>query len=166
MHLPRKTPVADMTSLLKLAFLLGLLTSTIECRRGGGSRGGSIGRGRVSGGRSHYSSPAKSYTLSGRPRTALYSKSTSTSTSTSRQSVNSNGFGFGLGVGMTLGYRPGFMARPNGYSNSAYSYQTEHSGQNYHRRNDGRIECSVGETTSYIKVCNKTLIVKFTPLFL
>ena len=58
----------------------------------------------------------------------------------------------GLGVGLFLGYRVGFMARPVGYRDPSYTYEKEHRRQQYNKREDGRIECSVGDTTSYIKV--------------
>ena len=57
----------------------------------------------------------------------------------------------GLGVGMLIGYRPGFLARPYGYSNG-HTYQKEHRGQNYNKREDGLIECATSKTTNYIKV--------------
>ena len=53
----------------------------------------------------------------------------------------------GLGVGLFLGYRVGFMARP-----IPRSYEKEHFGQKYNIREDGLIECALGETTNYIKV--------------
>ena len=58
----------------------------------------------------------------------------------------------GLGVGMLIGYRPGFLARPYGYSNG-HTYQKEHRGQNYNKREDGLIECATSNTVNYIKVC-------------
>ena len=57
----------------------------------------------------------------------------------------------GLGVGMLIGYRPGFLARPYGYSNG-HTYQKEHKGQNYNKREDGLIECATSKTKNYIKV--------------
>ena len=61
----------------------------------------------------------------------------------------------GLGVGMLIGYRPGFLARPYGYSNG-HTYQKEHRGQNYNKREDGLIECATSNTVNYIKVSEKT----------
>ena len=52
---------------------------------------------------------------------------------------------------MLIGYRPGFLARPYGYSNG-HTYQKEHRGQNYNKREDGLLECSTSKTTNYIKV--------------
>ena len=53
---------------------------------------------------------------------------------------------------MALGYRHGFLARPIYFSNPNYSYQKEHAGQKYNKRNDGRIECATSNTVNYIKV--------------
>ena len=60
----------------------------------------------------------------------------------------------GLGVGLLIGFRPGFLARPYGYSNS-HTYQKEHKGQNYNNREDGSIECATSNTVYYIKVSEK-----------
>ena len=53
---------------------------------------------------------------------------------------------------MLVGYRVGFLARPRGYSDSSYSYNQEHQGETYNKREDGLIECAVANTTTYIKV--------------
>ena len=58
----------------------------------------------------------------------------------------------GLGVGMLVGYRIGFLARPTGYRDSSYSYNREHQGETYNKREDGLIECAIANTTTYIKV--------------
>ena len=55
---------------------------------------------------------------------------------------------------MLIGFRPGFLARPYGYSHS-HSYQKEHRGQNYNKREDGLIECATSNTVNYIKVSEK-----------
>ena len=68
----------------------------------------------------------------------------------------------GLGVGMLIGYRPGFLARPYGYSHTrsrTHTYADEHKGQTYNKRKDGLIECATSKTTNYIKV-TETLKVK------
>ena len=69
----------------------------------------------------------------------------------------------GLGIGMALGYRHGFLARPIYFSNPNYSYQKEHAGQKYNKRNDGRIECATSNTVNYIKVmiCSKLTCLRF-----
>ncbi len=53
---------------------------------------------------------------------------------------------------MFIGYRTGFMARPYGYHDSGYSYQQEHKGENYNKREDGNIECAVADSIVYIEV--------------
>jgi len=109
-------------------------------RSSGGTRrtGGSFGR---SGGRSYR-------TMSGRPRTSLYSRS---SYYGGRQSVNSNGFGIGLGVGMLLGYRSGFLARPYSNTHGYNTYEDIHRREKYNNRKDGLLECAVANTTVYVK---------------
>ena len=77
-----------------------------------------------------------------------------------RNSFNSDKYCFiGLGVGMLIGFRPGFLARPYGYSHS-HSYQKEHRGQNYNKREDGLIECATSNTVNYIKVSERIEILK------
>ena len=133
-----------------LSVVIVLVIYHVEGRRGGGGFGGGRGGGYRGGGsrRGSYGG-FSSRTMSGRPRTSLYTRSVYSGSS--RRSVNSNGFGLGLGVGMFLGYRAGFLARPRGYGNPNYSYQQEHQGQTYNQREDGLIECAIAETTSYIK---------------
>ena len=140
---------------LTLLSILILLILNVECRRGGGGfRGGGGSRGGYRGTGSRGTGyRGVSRTMSGRPRTSLYTRSIYSGSS--RRSVNSNGFGLGLGVGMLLGYRVGFLARPRGYGDPNYSYNQEHQGERYNKRQDGLIECAVAQTTSYIKKMDK-----------
>ena len=58
----------------------------------------------------------------------------------------------GLGYGMLVGYRIGFLARPIYFTNPGHTYQKEHAGQKYNKREDGLIECAVSNSVNYIKV--------------
>ena len=134
------------------SLLIVVLILNVECRRGGGGGfrgGGSRGTFRGSGSRGTGRYGGVSRTMSGRPRTSLYTRSIYSGSS--RRSVNSNGFGLGLGVGMLVGYRVGFLARPRGYGDPNYSYNQEHQGEQYNQREDGLLECAIAQTTSYIK---------------
>ena len=68
--------------------------------RGGGAKRTGLGTNRGRGSSIFGSSRSNYYTVSGRPRTSLYSRSAYVNR---RQSVNSNGFGLGLGYGLLLG---------------------------------------------------------------
>jgi hypothetical protein len=53
---------------------------------------------------------------------------------------------------MLVGYRVGFLARPMGYGDPHYYYQSEHKNDQYNNREDGHIECSIADSVNYITV--------------
>ena len=55
---------------------------------------------------------------------------------------------------MLIGYRPGFLARPHGYS-STHTYAEENKGKAFNKRKNRLIVCAISKTTNYIKVREK-----------